>query len=91
MRWRSRKSPSSDERLEGSTFAGQDGRVHLVKVAYARNLAEAELIQGFLRQEQIPSMLKRNGGFDVPDFLSAGARDVLVPVSQADRARELLA
>jgi hypothetical protein len=79
VRWRSRKSPSSGE------------RVHLVKVAYARNLAEAELIQGLLRQEEIPSMLKRNGGFDVPDFLSAGARDVLVPVSQADRARELLA
>jgi len=91
VRWRSRKSPSNDERLEGSTLRGEDGRVHLVKVAYARNLAEAELIQGFLRQEQIPSMLKRNGGFDVPDFLSAGARDVLVPVSQADRARELLA
>ncbi len=62
-----------------------------MKVAYARNLAEAELIQGLLRQEQIPSMLQRNGGFDVPDFLAAGARDVLVPVSQADRARELLA
>lgn len=80
MRWRSHKSRSEDRE-----------RVHLVKVAYARNLAEAELIQGLLRQEHIPSMLKRNGGFDVPDFLVAGARDVLVPVSQADRARELLA
>jgi Putative prokaryotic signal transducing protein len=85
VRWRSRKSPSSGEHPEGHR------QVHLVKVAYARNLAEAELIQGLLRQEEIPSMLKRNGGFDVPDFLSAGARDVLVPVSQADRARELLA
>jgi hypothetical protein len=64
--------------------------MHLVKVAYARNLAEAELIQGLLRQEDIPSMVRRNGGFDVPDFLAAGPRDVLVPVSQADRARELL-
>ena len=80
MRWRSAKSRSE-----------APSRVHLVKVAYARNLAEAELIQGLLRQEHIPSMLKRNGGFDVPDFLVAGARDVLVPVSQADRARELLA
>ena len=78
MRWRSGKSRSSD-------------RVHLVKVAYAGNLAEAELIQGLLRQEHIPSMLKRNGGSDVPDFIAAGGRDVLVPVSQADRARELLA
>ncbi len=80
MRWRSGKSRSEDP-----------DRVHLVKVAYAHNLAEAELIQGLLRQEHIPSMLRRNGGFDVPDLLAAGARDVLVPVSQADRARELLA
>lgn len=65
--------------------------VLLVKVAYAANLPEAELIQGLLRQEHIPSMVRRNGGFDVPDFISAGPRDVLVPVSQADRARELLA
>jgi hypothetical protein len=64
--------------------------MHLVKVAYARNLAEAELIQGLLRQEHIPSMLQRNGGFDVPDFLAAGPRDVLVPESDAERARELL-
>jgi hypothetical protein len=63
----------------------------MVKVAYASNLTEAELIQGLLRQEDIPSMVRRNGGFDVPDFLAAGPRDVLVPVSQADRARELLA
>ncbi len=80
MRWR----------LDKSRSEGQAG-THLVKVAYASNLAEAELIQGLLRSEHIPSMLQRNGGFDVPDFLAAGARDVLVPVSQADRARELLA
>ncbi|HEX3692244.1 MAG TPA: DUF2007 domain-containing protein [Solirubrobacteraceae bacterium] len=63
----------------------------LVKVAYAANLPEAELIQSLLRQEHIPSMARRNGGFDVPDLISAGPRDILVPVSQADRARELLA
>lgn len=66
-------------------------RLQLVKVAYAANLPEAELIQGMLRQEQIPSMVRRNGAFDLPDFIAAGGRDVLVPVSQADRARELLA
>ncbi len=85
MRWRSTKSPSEGDHPEGHK------RVHLVKVAYACNLAEGELIQGLLRQERIPSMLKRNGGFDVPDLIAAGPRDVLVPVSQADRARELLA
>lgn len=70
---------------------GAVGELRLVKVAYAANLPEAELIQGLLRQERIPSMVRRNGGFDVPDFISAGPRDVLVPVSQADRARKLLA
>jgi hypothetical protein len=67
------------------------GALQLVKVAYANNLPEAELIQSLLRQEHIPSMVQRNGGFDIPDFIAAGPRDVLVPVSQADRARELLA
>ena len=70
---------------------GGSGRLQLVKVAYAANLPEAELIQSLLRQEHIPSMVRRNGAFDIPDFIAAGGRDVLVPVSQADRARELLA
>ncbi|MGH2910868.1 MAG: DUF2007 domain-containing protein [Solirubrobacteraceae bacterium] len=70
---------------------GRTGELHLVKVAYANNLPEAELIQSLLRQEHIPSMVRRNGGFDVPDFIASGPRDVLVPASQADRARELLA
>jgi hypothetical protein len=62
----------------------------LVKVAYARNLPEAEMIQERLRQQGIPSMVRRNGGFDVPDFLAAGPRDVLVPASRERQARELL-
>jgi hypothetical protein len=73
------------------TAPGSSGRLQLAKVAYAANLPEAELIQSLLRQEHIPSMVRRNGAFDLPDFIAAGGRDVLVPVSQADRARELLA
>jgi hypothetical protein len=61
-----------------------------VKVAYARNQAEAELIQGLLLEEGIPSFERRTRGFDVPDFLAAGPRDVLVPRSGAEAARELL-
>jgi Putative prokaryotic signal transducing protein len=64
--------------------------VKLVKVAYAQNQPEAEMIQGLLRQEGIQSMVQRNGGFDVPDFLAGGPRDVLVPESDAERARSLL-
>ncbi len=62
-----------------------------VKVGFARNQAEAELIQGFLLEEGIPSFLKRSPGFDVPDFLAAGPRDVLVPETGAATAPELLA
>jgi hypothetical protein len=62
----------------------------LVRVAGGRNQAEAELIQGLLLEEGIPSMLRRTAGFDVPDFLAAGPRDVLVPESGSEVARELL-
>jgi hypothetical protein len=62
----------------------------LVRVAGGRNQAEAELIQGMLLEEGVPSMLRRSAGFDVPDFLAAGPRDVMVPRSGAERAGELL-
>jgi len=65
-------------------------RGETVRVAVAANLAEAELLQNILLEEGIPSILRRSGGFDVPDFLAAGPRDVLVPVSGAAAARELL-
>ena len=62
----------------------------LVRVAGGRNLAEAELIQGMLLEEGVPSILRRSAGFDVPDFLAAGPRDVLVPEAGLDVAREVL-
>jgi len=62
----------------------------LVRVAGARNQAEAEFIQGLLLEEGVPSLLRRTAGFDVPDFLAAGPRDVLVPESAFDTAREVL-
>jgi Putative prokaryotic signal transducing protein len=62
----------------------------LVRVAGGRNQAEAEFIQGLLIEEGIPSMLRRSAGFDVPDYLAAGPRDVLVPESGADAARDVL-
>jgi hypothetical protein len=62
----------------------------LVRVARAQHQAEAELIQNLLLEEGIPSMTKRSGGFDVPDFLAAGPRDVLVPGSGAEAARDVL-
>lgn len=62
----------------------------LVRVAGARNQAEAEFIQGLLLEEGVPSVLRRSRGFDVPDFLAAGPRDVLVPASGAPVASDVL-
>lgn len=68
----------------------QYGEGPLVKVGWARNQPEAELIAGLLLEEGIPSMAKRSGGFDVPDFIAAGPRDILVAQSGADHARDVL-
>jgi hypothetical protein len=62
----------------------------LVRVAAARNQAEGELLQGMLLEEGVPSLMRRSGGFDVPDFLAAGPRDILVPASGAEAARDIL-
>src|SRR6478735_9516699 len=62
----------------------------LVRVAFARHQAEAEMIAALLLEEGIPSLVRRSGGFDVPDFLAAGPRDIVVAASGADAARELL-
>ena len=65
-------------------------RGELVRVAWSRNQAEAELIQNLLLEEGVPSIARRSAGFDVPDFLAAGPRDVLVPASGVETARETL-
>lgn len=62
----------------------------LVGIATGRHLPEAELIQNLLLEEGVPSTLRRSRGFDVPEMLAAGPRDVLVPQSGAEVAREVL-
>jgi hypothetical protein len=62
----------------------------LVRVGWAGNQAEAELIQGLLLENGVPSTLRRSMGFDVPDFLAAGPRDIFVPAAGAEAARALL-
>lgn len=62
----------------------------LTYVARAHHQAEAELIQNLLLEEGIPSTTRRSMGFDVPDFMAAGPRDVLVPRSGAEAARDVL-
>jgi hypothetical protein len=60
-------------------------------VAFARNQVEAEMLQGLLLESDIPSVLKRSGGFDNPDFLAAGPHDVMVNSDMAVKARGVLA
>jgi hypothetical protein len=62
----------------------------LVRVAGGRHQAEAEFVAGLLLEEGIPSLVRRSAGFDVPDYLAAGPRDVLVPASGAQAARDVL-
>ena len=62
----------------------------LVKVAYANDEPEAELVQGLLRNAGVGSVVRRARGFDVPEFLSAGPRDVLVAASDVPVARDVL-
>jgi zinc-ribbon domain len=62
----------------------------LVRVAWTRNQAEAELIEGMLLEEGIPSLMRRPAGFDVPDFMAAGPRELLVASSGLDAARDVL-
>src|SRR3954451_23552641 len=65
-------------------------RGRLVPVAGARQQPEAEMIQGLLLDAGVPSLVRRSAGFDVPDFLAAGPRDILVPESGVEVARAML-
>jgi hypothetical protein len=51
---------------------------------------EAEMIQGLLSAHGIPSLVKRGPGFDVPEFMSAGPRQIFVAARDAGEAREVL-
>ena len=81
----------SERQRQARKIKPQYSEGKLVKIAGAQNGAEAEMIQGLLLEEGIPSMQRRAAGADVPDFLVAGRRDILVPESGAEAAREALA
>ena len=61
-----------------------------VKVAAAPDESVALLMDGVLKDAGIPSLIQRAPGFDAPDFLAAGPRDVLVPGSLVEEARQVL-
>ena len=61
-----------------------------MKVAVASNETSALMMEGVLEDAGIPSLTQRARGFDAPDFLSAGPRDVLVPDSLLGEAKQIL-
>ena len=83
-------TPTSERHERARKIKPQLAEGPLVRVAGAGNQAEGEFIQGLLLEEGVPSMLRRSAGFDVPDFLAAGPRDVMVPQSGVQAAREIL-
>jgi hypothetical protein len=83
-------APVTDRHERARKVKPQYTEGELVRVAGARHQAEAELIQGLLLEEGVPSLLRRTRGFDVPDMMAAGPRDVMVPASGAGTAREVL-
>jgi uncharacterized protein YbaR (Trm112 family) len=83
-------APITERHARARKVKPQLAEGELVRVVGARNQAEAEFIQGLLLEEGVPSLLRRTAGFDVPDFLAAGPRDVLVPQSGAQTALEVL-
>lgn len=82
--------PASERQRRARKVKPQYSEGTLVRVAGARNQAEAEFIQGLLLEEGVPSMHRRAAGFDVPDFLAAGPRDIMVAASGHATAREVL-
>jgi hypothetical protein len=61
-----------------------------VKVAASPDESVALLMDGVLKDAGIPSLIQRAPGFDASDFLSAGPRDVLVPASFVEEAKQTL-
>jgi hypothetical protein len=83
------EEPVTEQHERARKIKPQYTRGELRRVATARQQPEAEFIQMLLLEEGIPSTLRR-GTWDVPELLAAGPRDVLVPESGVEMAREVL-
>ena len=81
---------TSEKHTRARKIKPQYTRGDLRRVATGRQQPEAEFIQMLLLEEGVPSTLRRSAGFDVPDMLAAGPRDVLVPESGLEVARQVL-
>ncbi len=81
---------ATEKQARARKIKPQYARGDLRRVATGRQQPEAEFIQMLLLEEGVPSTLRRSAGFDVPDMLAAGPRDVLVPESGLAAARDVL-
>jgi hypothetical protein len=81
----------SERRRRARKIKPQYTEGELVRVARAANLVQAEFIAGMLLEEGIPSIVRRSDGFEVPYAPLTGPREVFVPESAAQAAREALA
>lgn len=78
---------TSERRRTARKIKPQYAEGPLVQVARAENLAQAEFIAGLLLEEGIPSLLRGSIAGYAPLI---GTREVLVPESGAEAAREAL-
>jgi hypothetical protein len=78
----------SERQRKARKIKPQYAEGELVKVALAENQPEAEFIAGLLLEEGIPCLLRNSIGGYSPMI---GPREVMVPESGAQAAREALA
>jgi hypothetical protein len=83
-----REQQASARQRRARKIKPQYAEGELVKVARAQNQSEAEFIEGLLLEEGIPCLLRSLIAGYAP---VVGPRDVLVPASGAQAAREALA
>ena len=81
--------PLSEARERARKIRPQYAEGPLVRVATARNQAEAELLESLLLEEGIPSLVRRRAASTSPTSWRR-PRELLVPAAGAEVARELL-
>jgi len=80
--------PASERQRRARKIKPQYAEGALVRVATVQNLAQGEFLAGLLLEEGIPSILRGSIASHAP---VAGTRELLVPESGAEAAREALA
>ncbi|HUH80836.1 MAG TPA: DUF2007 domain-containing protein [Solirubrobacteraceae bacterium] len=85
------ESPATERRRRARKINPLYAEGPPVRVARAANLAQAEMIAGMLLEEGIPCMFSSGRAIMAVYAPVAAPRDVLVPESGAEAAREALA